>query len=340
MISFGSDNHSGVHPDILEVFHLANKGYAVGYGEDRITIDAIGQLQDLFGGACDVWLMMTGTGANMVALQSVVASFHSIICADYAHINVDECGAVQKFTQARLESVKTTDGKLTPNLIEPLMTGRGDEHRSQKKVVSISQSTEYGTAYSLKELQELSDFAHQYDMLLHVDGARLANAAAYLDVTLEQMTKDVGVDMVSFGGTKNGMMFGEAVISFRPELTKNLIYYRKQAAQLFSKMRYIAAQYTVYMNNDLWLTNARQANAMARYLAERLSDLERAKVVSPVQSNAVFAIIPAETVSKLQDRYHFYVWDETSMVVRLMCSFDTQEEYVDRFIKDLSSFLY
>lgn len=335
MISFGSDNHSGVHPQILAALNTANHGFAEGYGEDELTEKVTQQLRELFGGGCDVWLMMTGTGANITALQSIVASFQSIICADYAHINVDECGAVQKFTQARLEVVKTIDGKLTPNLIEPLMTGRGDEHRSQKRVISISQSTEYGTVYNLSELTQLADYAHQYEMLLHVDGARLANAAAYLNVTLEQMTKDAGIDLVSFGGTKNGMMFGEAVISFRPELTKDFIYYRKQAAQLFSKMRYISAQYAGYINNRLWLNNARAANKMARYLADKLLETESGKIVGEVQSNAVFAVIPLPAICELQKKYHFYVWDESKMVVRLMCSFDTTKQYVDEFIADL-----
>lgn len=331
-ISFGSDNHSGIHFTVFSALQKVNTGFCPAYGDDPLTQDVIRALEALFGGECEASLVITGTGANVVALQSLIHSFNAIICAESAHINVDECGAVQKCTQARLSPIKTKDGKLSPDLIAPRLLGDRDQHHSQFKILSISQSTEYGTLYSVEEIKTLADFAHAHNMLLHIDGARLANAAAALEVDLKTMTKDAGADIVSFGGTKNGLLFGEAIISFRPELSSEMRFYRKQCNQLFSKMRFISAQYEAYLDKDLWLKNARHANAMARLLAQRLAEFKQIKITQKVYVNSVFAILPKAWLVPLQEKYMFYTWDEARNEVRLMCSFNTLEEHIDDLI--------
>lgn len=331
-ISFGSDNHSGIHYTVFSALQKANVGFCPAYGDDPLTQSVLSQLNALFGGACEAFLVMTGTGANVLSLQALIDSFNAIICAESAHINVDECGAVQKGTGARLTPIKTPDGKLTPELIAPRLMGDRDQHHSQFKIISISQSTEYGTLYTLEELKALADFAHAHKMLLHIDGARLANAVAALDTSLVEMTMGVGADIVSFGGTKNGLLFGEAIISFVPELTSNMRFYRKQLNQLFSKMRFIAAQYEAYLNKELWLENARHANAMAQLLAERLAEIPQIRITQKVYVNSVFVTMPPAWIPVLQDRFMFYTWDEARNEVRLMCSFNTLEEHIDELI--------
>jgi len=338
-ISFGSDNHSGTHPKALEALQKANTGYCPAYGDDPLTLKVLKGIEELFGGDCEAWFVTTGTGANVLCLQSLIHSFNAVICASTAHINVDECGAVQKFTQARLSPIETPDGKLTPQLIAPRLLGDRDQHHSQFKVISISQSTEYGTLYTLDELRNLAAYAHEHGMLLHIDGARLANAAVALKCTLKEMTKDVGADLVSFGGTKNGLIFGEAIISFRPELTGDMRFYRKQATQLFSKMRFIAAQFEAYLENDLWKTNALHANQMATLLTQRLSEIPEITITQEVYVNALFAILPEKLIAPLQEKYLFYTWDEARNEVRLMCSFNTLEEHIDEFIGTVKQLL-
>ncbi|MDD3236025.1 MAG: low specificity L-threonine aldolase [Candidatus Cloacimonetes bacterium] len=338
-ISFGSDNHSGMHPKALEALQKANAGYCPAYGDDPLTLKVLKDIEELFGGDCEAWFVTTGTGANVLCLQSLIHSFNAVICASTAHINVDECGAVQKFTQARLSPIETPDGKLTPQLIAPRLLGDRDQHHSQFKVISISQSTEYGTLYTLDELRNLAAYAHEHGMLLHIDGARLANAAVALKCTLKEMTKDVGADLVSFGGTKNGLIFGEAIISFRPELTGDMRFYRKQATQLFSKMRFIAAQFEAYLENELWKTNALHANQMATLLAQRLSEIPEITITQEVYVNALFAILPEKLIAPLQEKYLFYTWDEARNEVRLMCSFNTLEEHIDEFIGTVKQLL-
>ena len=338
-ISFGSDNHSGIHPVMLDAIAKANDGYCAAYGDDPLTLEVLRSIETLFGGDCEAWFVLTGTGANVLSLQSLMQSFNAVICASTSHINVDECGAVQKFTQARLSPIDTPDGKLTPQLIAPRLMGDRDQHHSQFKIISISQSTEYGTLYSLEELKALADFAHAHNMLLHIDGARLANAAVALGCSLQQMTKDVGADIVSFGGTKNGMLFGEAIISFCPQLTRDMRFFRKQATQLFSKMRFIAAQFKAYLQDDLWKSNATHANQMAKLLAARLAELPQVRITQKVYVNALFAIIPPELIAPLQERYLFYTWNEALNEVRLMCSFNTREEHIEEFITTLTSML-
>jgi len=338
-VSFGSDNHSGVHPEVWKALLKADEGFAPAYGEDPLTLEVLNKIESLFGGDCQACFVMTGTGANVVAIQNLVKSFNAIFCAQTAHINVDECGAVQKFTQARLQVIPTTNGKLTPELIGPYLLNNRDQHHSQGKVVSIAQSTEYGTLYSIEELKVLADYTHQQDMLLQIDGARLANAAAALDCSLKDITKEVGADIVSFGGTKNGLLFGEALISFRPELTSDIRFYRKQCTQLFSKMRYISAQFDTYLKDALWKKNASQANAMATLFSESLRNIPEVEIVQPVQVNSLFVKMPKKSIEELKEKYHFYIWDEAKNVVRLMCSFNTTEKHIVEFISDLKSSL-
>ena len=338
-VSFGSDNHSGIHPQVLEAIQKANYGYCPAYGDDPLTIKVLEQIKQLFGGNCDAWFVITGTGANILSLQSVIHSYNAIICPKSAHINTDECGAVQKFTQSRLQSIETTDGKLTPELIAPLLLGNRDQHHSQAKVISISQSTEYGTLYSLNELKALADFAHQNNMFLHIYGARLANAASALNCSLKEMTKDISADVVSFGGTKNGLLCGEAIISFNPEITSDMRFYRKQASQLLSKMRFVSAQFEAYLQDDLYLQNAFCANKMAKLLAKRLQEIKEVTVTQEVEVNSLFVILPEHIIETLQQKYHFYTWNEATNEVRLMCSFNTKEEHIDEFINDLKTLL-
>ena len=338
-VSFGSDNHSGVHPTVWEALRKADAGYCPAYGDDPLTLKVLQDLEELFGGDCAASFVMTGTGANVVSLQNFVRSYHAVFCANTAHINVDECGAVQKFTQARLKVIETPDGKLTPQLILPNLLNNRDQHHSQGRIVSITQSTEYGTLYSLQELKELADFAHRHEMYLHIDGARLANAAAALNCSLQEMTKDVGADIISFGGAKNGLLFGEAIVSFRPEITSDLRFYRKQCTQLFSKMRYIAAQFEAYLENGLWHQNALQANAMAALLASRLQEIPQVRITQPVAVNSLYVILPREITPALQEKYHFYMWNESLNEVRLMCSYNTTQEMIGEFVDTLKASL-
>lgn len=338
-ISFGSDNHSGVHPSVLKALTDANSGYCPAYGDDPLTQKVLPQLEELFGGDCEAFLVMTGTGANVLALQSMVRSYNAVICANTAHINVDECGAVQKNTQARLVVIEVPDGKLTPELIEPRLMGNRDQHHSQMNVVSISQSTEYGTLYSLAEIKALADFAHARGMFLHIDGARLANAAAALNTDFRTMCKDTGADIVSLGGTKNGMLFGEAIISYRKDLTEDLRFYRKQGNQLFSKMRFIAAQFEAYLKDGLWLQNALASNRMAQLLSEKLAAISELELTQKPQVNSVFVRLPHALLEPLQAEYHFYTWDEARDEVRLMCSFNTTEAHIDHLCERIRELL-
>jgi threonine aldolase len=337
-ISFGSDNHSGAHPLILKALEKANEGYWHGYGEEDYTEKIQKKVAALFGKGASALFVMTGTGANVLALQSLLKSYEAVFCAETAHINMHEAGAVQKITQARLIVLPTPDGKLTPKLIQPHIELMADQHMSQPRVISISQPTEYGTVYSLKELQLLADFAHARKLLLHIDGARLANAAASLNCTLEEMTSGCGVDVVSLGGTKNGCLFGEAVVFINQSAAAAAaVYYRKQMTQLISKMRYLTLQMEAYITNDLWKQNAAHANLMAKLLREKLAAVPQIIITQPVQANFVFAILPPAIIPTLQERYHFYVWNEPRHEVRLLCSWDTTEAMVDEFVRDLKS---
>ena len=326
--SFGSDNHSGVHPEILKAMEKVNVGFSVAYGDDEYTKHAIEKFYEHFGRDIDVYFLYNGTATNILGLKSVVDSFNSIICAETAHLNVHECCGPEKFIGCKLTTIKTDDGKLSVEKIKPYLTGFGDPHVAQPKVISITQPTELGTLYSLKEIKNLADFVHKNKMLLHVDGARLSNAAVALNLGFKEITKDVGVDLLSFGGTKNGMMFGEAVVFFDKKLSKNFEYIRKQGMQLASKMRYISAQFEAFLSNDLWLKNAKHANDMAQLLYESLKKIPETKVTQKVEGNAVFVMIPKKYIPNIKSKYFFHVFDELKSIARFMCSYNTSEEDV------------
>lgn len=330
---FASDNNAGVHPRVWDALRSADHGHTVAYGNDVYTETAVGLFREQFGESAEVFFVFGGTGANVSALAAVTRPFEAIICAETAHINVDECGAPERFTNCKLIDLPTPDGKLRPEQIEPRLAGMGDQHHVQPRVVSVSQATEMGTVYTLEELKRLAEFAHGRGLLLHVDGARLANAAAHFGVSLQELTADAGVDVLSFGGTKNGMMYGEAVVFFRPELAEGFKFVRKQSAQLPSKMRFVAAQFTALLGSNLWRETAAHANRMAQALASALGEIPQVRLTQPVESNAVFAILPRESIPRVRERFFFYVWNEQTSEVRLMCSFDTTEEDVSELLE-------
>jgi threonine aldolase len=328
---FASDNNSGVHPAILKAIENANIGHATGYGDDPYTQKAIEIFREKFGGETEVFFVFNGTGANVLGLSTVTKSFNSIICAETAHIQEDECGAPEKFTGCKLLPVEPVNGKLTPELVQPHLRGFDFEHHPQPGVISISQATEMGTIYQPNEIIALAGLAHKNNMLLHMDGARIANAAVALDMDFREFTKDCGVDVLSFGGTKNGMMLGEAVLFFNPGLTKFTKYIRKQSMQLYSKMRFVSAQFIAYLENDLWKENASHSNNMARLLETEVAKIPEIKLTQPVEANGVFAIVPPEIIAPLKERFFFYMWNEAISEVRWMTSFDTTEKEIFEF---------
>lgn len=330
---FASDNCSGVHPAVLQALIEANDGHVIAYGNDSYTEKANRHFKEIFGTNTEVYFVFLGTGANVLGLKAMTQSHHSVICAETAHIHVDECGAPERFTGCKLLPVMPIHGKLTPELIKPHLHGFDFEHHSQPKVISITQPTEVGTLYRPEEIQILADLAHEYGLLLHMDGARLANAAVALDLPFRAFTRDVGVDVLSFGGTKNGLMFGEAIVFFNTKLADGFKYTRKQGMQLASKMRYISVQFNVYFEQEIWRKNAAKANHMAKYLAQRLGQYPDIKITHPVEVNGVFAEVPREIIAPLQEKCFFYVWNEETAEVRWMCSFDTTESDVDDFVK-------
>jgi len=328
---FASDNYAGIHPEILAAIARANGGHQVAYGADVYTQHLQSVFQQHFGAGATAYPVFNGTGANVISLQAMTERWDAVICAESAHINVDECGAPERVGGLKLLAVPTTQGKLTPALVELAAGGRGDEHRAQPKVVSITQSTELGTRYSVDEIAAIVEHAHSRNLAVHLDGARIANAAAALGVPLRAFTTDVGVDVVSFGGTKNGMMLGECVVVLNPDAVRGMAFLRKLSMQLASKMRFVSVQFDALLSGDLWLRNARHANAMAVRLETAVSDVDGVEVQRPVEANSVFAILPAAVTERLQGRYPFYVWDEHSGEVRWMTSFDTTEADVDGF---------
>lgn len=332
---FASDNNAGVHPAILEAMSAVNDGHAIAYGDDPVTMETTAKMKEIFGLESEVFFVFIGTAANVLGLSAVTQSHHAVICPETAHINVDECGAPEKFTGCKLLPVPVSDGKLTIEGIKMHMHGIGFEHHVQPRVISITQSTELGTLYSLEEIREITQYAHENNLLVHMDGARIANAAAAMDTGFYEMTGGAGVDLLSFGGTKNGMMYGEAVVFFDRQMAAHFKYQRKQGMQLASKMRYISAQFGAYLRNDLWKKNALHANLMARKLYEAVKDIPGVEITQKVESNAVFAIIPPEVIPKLQEEYFFYEWDEDRSEVRWMCSFDTTESDIQGFAAHL-----
>lgn len=333
--SFGSDNHAAVHPAVMRAITEANTGDAVAYGADSWTDRATGSLRELFGGSGDVYLVLNGSGANVLGLGLLLGRHEAVVCADSAHINTDECGASERILGTKLLTVPGVDGKITPELIESRLAGRGDEHFSQPGVVAITQSTEFGTCYSLAELAKIRDFCRENGLRVYMDGARLANAAAHLGCTLSELA--ACADVLSFGGTKNGAMGVEAVVVMNAADSVNARYLRKQHMQLSSKMRFLAAQFLALVEDELWLRNASHANAMATRLATGLASLPGVEVVYPVEADAVFARLAPKCIAELQRTWTFHVWDESDSVVRWMTAFDTRESDVDAFLADIAS---
>jgi threonine aldolase len=328
---FASDNYAGVHPEVLSALVVANDGHQVAYGEDDYTARLGAVMRGHFGDRTQTYPVFNGTGANVVSLQALTTRWEAVICAETAHINADEGGAPETMGGLKLLTVPTPDGKLTPALVDRQAWGYGDEHRAQPAVVSITQSTEMGTRYTPDEIAALAEHAHERGMWLHLDGARIANAAASLDAPLRAFTTDVGVDVLSFGGTKNGLLAAEAVVVLNPDAVSGVHYLRKTSMQLASKMRFFSAQLLALLDGDLWLRSARHANAMAARLAESVEQIPGVRITQPVQANAVFAVLPAEVTARLQKRFRFYTWDSHTGEVRWMCAFDTTVSDVDTF---------
>ena len=331
--SFASDNNAGVHPEVLAAITRANEGHVVGYGDDPYTGSAKKKFEEHFGTGIEVYFTFNGTGANVLGVQALTRPYNAILCSDHAHICVDECGAPEKHTGCKLIPLPHQDGKITVDQVKHAYHGIGDQHHVQAKVIAITQSTEMGTIYTPEEIQALARFAHEHDMFLHMDGARIANAAVSLRQTLRQATRDLGVDVLSFGGTKNGIMGGEAVVFFDKALSADFLYLRKQGMQLASKMRFIAVQFEALLTNDLWKRSAEHANRMARALEAEVRKIPQARIAWPVEANGVFAQIPQHAIQKIQERYLFYPWIEEECIVRWMCSFDTTEDDIQSFVQ-------
>ncbi len=337
--SFASDNNAGVHASVLAALGAANVGHTVGYGDDPYTASAVRKFKEHFGRDVRVFFVFNGTAANVLGLRALTQSYHAVICTEAAHIYTDECGAPEKFTGCKLIPIPTRDGKLTVEAVKGAYHGIGDQHHVQPQVLAITQATEMGTVYQPGEIKALSRFAREHGMFLHMDGARIANAAASLGQTLRQATRDLGVDVLSFGGTKNGLMGGEAVVFFNPRLAEDFLYWRKQGMQLASKMRFLAVQFETLLSDDLWLKSARHANRMAKLLAREVRKIPGVEVVYPVEANGVFVRVPHEAIANIQKRYFFYVWNEEQSVVRWMCSFDTTAEDIEQFAKFVAQVL-
>ncbi len=339
MKSFASDNNAPVHEFVMQAMVDANKGDAIGYGDDIHTLAAERKFKEIFGNDIAVFFVLTGTGANVSSLAHITRPYQAIICSDKAHLENDECGAPEKITGCKLLRLPSSDGKIKIEQITPLMHSVGFQHHSQPKVISVTQATELGTVYTLEEIRNIAFFANENDLYLHMDGARLANAAASLNVSLAEMTKEAGVDVLSFGGTKNGAMAAEALVFFNKELAREFEYTRKQTMQLLSKMRYISAQFNALLSNNLWLKNAQHANLMASLLAEKVRQSKRVQITQAVETNAVFATLPADAIEKLKRRYFFYMWDASRNEVRWMTAFNTTEQDIEDFVEALKEAL-
>ncbi|MEK6627140.1 MAG: low specificity L-threonine aldolase [Bdellovibrionota bacterium] len=339
MKGFGSDNHAGVHPALLNALVECNSGHAPSYGTDEYSELAIKAFKGHFGSQTEVFFVFNGTAANVLSLRFLTERHESVLCSDVSHLNIDECGAPEFFA-GKLIPLKTTQGKISLTELKESLIRKGDQHYSQSRVISLTQPTELGTCYSLAELKEITDWAHQNQLHVHIDGARLTNALIKLKCTFKEMTTDLGIDVVSFGGTKNALMMGEAILVLNPELAKisrqKLKYIRKQAAQLPSKTRYIAAQFSKYLQNNLYLEIAGHSCAMAQRLYDGLKNISGIKITMPRESNAVFAIIPKEWIKQIKEKYFFYVWDEKNLECRIMTSWDSTPNEVDDFIQQLA----
>jgi threonine aldolase len=333
---FGSDNHAGVLPEVLAAIGEANEGHAPSYGHDRLTARVEARFREELGERARAFLVFNGSGANVLCLRALLAPWQGVICAETAHLNVDEGGAPEAWG-IKLLTVPAPDGKLTPELVSSRIVRVGDEHAVQPRVVSISQSTELGTLYALDEVRALADHAHEHGLALHVDGARITNAAAALGCSLREASTDLGVDLMSFGGTKAGLLAGEAVVVLSDEAAAALPYLRKQTLQLASKMRFIAAQFDALLEGERWRAAAGHANAMAARLAGAVRGIDGVRITQEPQANAVFASLPPGLADRLRERWSFYDWDERRGEVRWMCSWDTTEADVDAFAADVAA---
>jgi threonine aldolase len=329
---FASDNNAPAHPQVMEAIIEANQGHALAYGSDYFTDRAVTSLKQVFGQRCEPFFVFTGTGANVLSLAALTRSYHAVICAEESHLNGPECAAPEQIARVKLFGVPTRTGKISIPDIERFFDHRGDQHHAQPKVISLTQTTDFGMCYTLEEVREICDFAHENEMVVHMDGARLSNACAALDVSLKQMTADSGLDVLSLGGTKNGLLGAEAVLFFNPELAEDFLYIRKQGMQLASKMRFLAVQLEALFGGDLWLHNARQANRMARMLAEGLEKIPGVHISRQIQSNMVYCRLPAESIPRIQEDYLFYVFDPQASEVRLVTSYDSTEDDVRGFL--------
>ena len=336
LISFASDNYAGIHPEVLAAIADANGGHQISYGGDEYTAHLQRVIARQFGEGARIWPVFNGTGANVVALQAMLPYWGGVVCAETAHINTDENGAPERVAGIKLMTVPTPDGKLTPELIDRQAWGFGDEHRAQPLVLSITQATELGTAYSTEEISAICAHAHGLGMRVHMDGSRIANAAASTGATLRELTTDAGVDVLSFGGTKNGLLYGDAVVLLNPDAADGLDFLRKLDCQLASKMRFASAQLIALLEGDLWLRSAGHANAMATRLANAVTAVDGVRVTQPVQSNAVFAVLDRQVADRLRARFRFYDWNPATGEVRWMCAFDTTEAHVDAFVAALA----
>lgn len=335
MKGFLSDNTSSVHPKVMEALMKANEGHAYPYGDDPYTLALETKIKEIIGPTALCTVVINGTGANVLGIASAIDGYHAVLTVDEAHINVDECGAFERFTGAKIVTVPHENGKLIPDKLNTHLGVLGNFHHNQPLVVSISQVTEYGSVYSINEMKAITAYAHSKGMLVHMDGARLANACVALDVSYKQMIADTGIDIISFGGTKNGLMYGELIITFDETLHQKLKFLRKQGMQLASKMRFISAQFIAYLEDDLSLEMAASANRMGKYLYEELKKFDDVDFLASVDANILFVKMQPDMVMELRKHQHFYVMDEAKGIIRLVTSFDTEKEDVDRFIHDL-----
>jgi threonine aldolase len=344
---FASDNNSGAHPAIIEAVAAANKGNVGSYGDDAYTCEAEKLIKDIFGPETRSFFVFTGTAANVLTLKACLRPWEGIICAETAHINTDECGAIESLGR-KLYVVPQINGKITPKACEKMLHYTGSVHQVCPKVVSITQVTEFGTLYTLEEIRALADFCHKNDLYLHMDGSRITNAAAALNTGLREASKDLGVDMLSFGGTKNGLLYGESAVFFNPSIAADYPHFRKQGMQLGAKMRFVSAQFVAYLKNELWRKNASQANHSCKLLAERISALPHIKITRPVEANALFARLPEYALQKLEKHYHVSVWDKNpdpllteihGPEIRIMTSFNTTGQEVEELARAIASAL-
>ena len=337
MKGFGSDNHAGIHPELLEALVACNTEHAPSYGTDIFSEKAKQSFKKLFGLQTQVYFVFNGTAANVIALQAMMKRHESVLCTKISHLNLDECGAPEFFA-GKLIPLDHMEGKLTVDILQQSLIRRGDQHFSQPRVVSLTQPTEVGTCYELSEIKEITEWAHRHEMLVHIDGSRLSNALVHLKTTFREMTTDLGIDIVSFGGTKNGLMMGEAILVLNPKLVEDLKYLRKQAAQLPSKTRFIAAQFEAYLEKKLYQKISMHVCGLAENLYQQLILIPEIKVTYSRQSNAVFAKIPQTWVKALREKYFFYVWDEKTFECRLMISWDSTKDEINGFVDLVKSF--